>query len=332
MSKSKTELIIDSFEKMNLSMLEVLLDEDKTYQEATKDVFLDKIKESFSTLKDRGDTNLQAYKGFCNSTECPNRGCKGYSFVGNNSKNHIDLIFDEVNDDVNDIYNCSALEIYDKSVQRESFINITIMHDEEADFEPGVDYLIKSQKCNSAYEELYQYQDIIINKEIFLPWLEKYHALYKSFDLPPIFDTQFKKFHWLYYLMNDLKEFLESDEAAKKAVAEFESLERDNETQLLSWLVKFEKTGHDLTLFMFEDMDYENPEAKPYFLVHDFKISTSDFKYLAKFKYLFDEYYWTMLEKYSTFTEEEKNQYISQNSEMADYISSLSYHLKRSGI
>ncbi len=46
---------------------------------------------------------------------------------------------------------------------------------------------------------------------------------------------------------------------------------------------------------MHNDIDFENPENKLFFMVEDLKISTSDFKYIAKFKFLFDTHYWSML-------------------------------------
>jgi hypothetical protein len=333
MSINKKELIIDSIKKMNLIMLEVLLDDHKTYQDASKEVFIKKIEKVFSKLKAKGDTQLESYNGFCNSDECSNKGCQGYSFVGKISKNFIDLIFDEAGDDVNDIYDCHGFEILNKSIQRGNSLSIHIMRDEEADFKPDVEYLMEVQKCNSAYEELYQHLNNIINKEIYLPWLAKHFALYQSFPFPPfIEDSKMFRLYNLYSSIDDLKDYLQCDDSAKKAVTEFESIKNGNETQLLAWLVKYEKTGHDLTLFMYDDMDFAHPKAKPYFMVDDLRISTSDFKHIARFKFLFDEYYWDMLEKHSTFTEDEKQRYINQNSKMANYISSLSYHLEKRGI
>ena len=332
MNESKKELIIESFEKMDLNMLEVLLDENNSYQEATKEVFLNKIEEIFTKLKTKGDTRLDSYKGFCNSDECCNKGCKGFSFVGNISKNHIDLIFEESDDDVNDVYSCSDFETFDKSLKKGNTINIIIMQDEEANFIPDVEYLIEVQKYNAAHEELYKHQNYIIDKNIYLPWIEKHNALYESLPFPPFIEySKCLMFYWLYSRIDNLKKYLNSDLFAKKAIAEFENIDLNNETQLLNWLVRYEKTGEHLSLFMYDDFDIENPELRPYFIIEHFKISTSDFKYVAKFKSLFDERYRLMLEKYVTFTEEEKNESINQNSEMVKYFNSLSYHIEKRG-
>lgn len=313
-------------------MLEVLLDESIAYQDATKEVFLEKLNGAFLKFEKNGDTYLSHHKGVCNSEECSNKGCSGYSFVGNNSKNHIDLIFQESDNEIDDIFHCNSFEITDKSVETKDLIYIFIKNDEKADFKPGIDFLIKNQKCILAYEELIQYQNIIIAKEIYTCWLEKHSELYKSFDSLPIFYSGFDKFHTLYRRISELNSFLQTSNFAKEAIEEFQTINKSNESHLLKWLIKYEKTGNSLTLFLYDHIDFEYPEKSEHFEVHDLKINTSDFKYIAKFKFLFDGHYWSMLEKYTTFSNEDEIRYINENSEMSKYVSSLTYHLNKRGI
>jgi hypothetical protein len=327
MAKNKEDLIVESFQKMDSTMLEILLDESRTYQDATKEVFLEKLNEAFSNLRDNGDTLLSSNKGFCNSNECSNKGCKGYSFVGNKSKKHIDLIFEELDDEVKDIYHCSGFETIDKSVETGNLIYIDIAKDEKADFKPSIEFSIKSQKCNLAYEELNQYQNIVIDKDVYLTWLEKFYHLYESFELVPIFYAEFKNFYWLYSRINELKDFLKSNNSAKEAVSEFNSIDQNNETQLLKLLVKYETTLDNLTMFL----HFEYSAQSEYFKIDNFRIDTSDFKHITEFKSLYEEPYWNMLKKYTTFSKEEEMQYTNENSEMSEYISSLSYHLNKRG-
>lgn len=75
----------------------------------TKEVFLNKLKGAFETFKNEKDQKLNYYPGVCNSNECTNTGCKGYTFVGDTSGASLDLIFDEKNGEVNDIYYCNSI-------------------------------------------------------------------------------------------------------------------------------------------------------------------------------------------------------------------------------
>ena len=54
---------------MNLSLLDVLLDDDKTYHDTTKTIFLEKINSVFTFIKSYGNTKLHSFKGNC-STNC----------------------------------------------------------------------------------------------------------------------------------------------------------------------------------------------------------------------------------------------------------------------
>ncbi len=331
MNKSKKEYIIESFQKMDSNMLDILLDDNKTYQDVTKEVFLGKLDVIFSKLKENGDTFLFSHKGFCNSNECNNKGCKGYSFVGNKSKEHIDLIFKELDDDVNDIYQCSDFQLNNECVDMNNLLWIDIKIDEKANFKPSINFSIKNQNCKLAHEELVQYQNTVIGKEVYLEWLEKFYDLYQSFNLPPLFYVEFYKFYQLYGRINELKVFLQSSDFAKHAITEFQSIDKNNESQLLKWLIKYEKTGNNLIGFSSTDFDFENPEKREYFEIDNFKINTSDFKHIIKFKFLFDEYYWNLLDKYTTFSDEEATRHINENSEMSEYIISLTYHLDKRG-
>lgn len=332
MTLNKKQLILESFQNMNLSMLDVLLDDSRTYQNVVKNVFIEKLDTVFTRLKDKGDTHLLAFKGVCISKECDNKGCAGYSFIGNNSKQHIDLIFDELSEDVNDIYQCFTFDRIDKSIVTEDLISFNIKFDEKADFKPSIEFLIKSNKCESAYNELLKYKDRIIDKDVYIPWLKKYYELYKSFDLPPLFYRDQNNFHSLYYKITDLKNYLKVSNLAEEAVETFKTTINIDENYLLKWLTKFEQTGDKLTLFWYFDIELEQKEQCDYFTVNGLKIATFDFLFIAKFKCLFEDHYWNMLEKYTTINDDEIKNHANKNGTRKSYVYSLAYHLDKRGI
>jgi hypothetical protein len=242
------------------------------------------------------------------------------------------LIFDETDDNVNDIYHCNEFETNEAIAEKENLIYIDIKEDEKADFEPSIDFLIKNQQCKFAYEELIQYQNNIIAKELYLAWLDKFYSLFKSFDLPPFYYRAYDEFYKLYDNLNYLNDFFKFEDIAKEALLDFKNLSLDEEIDLLRWLVKYEECGQNLNLFLYEDIDLEYPENKDYFIIENITISTSDIHHLAKFKFIFDKYYNSMLDIYTTFSEEEIAKHINENTELSDMIFMLSFHLKRRGI
>ncbi len=118
------------------------------------------------------------------------------------------------------------------------------------------------------------------------------------------------------------------------AINEFELLDLNNEKLLLEWLVKYELLSHSLTLFL--DLDYLDDEKikTGYFeLSSDYKLqlAISDFDSVYKFKKIHDSFYWNLLEKYTTFSDDELNSNVPKKL-FSEYYSVLSYHLKKRGL
>jgi hypothetical protein len=66
MKYKNKEHILESFQKMDAWRIDDLLDDNKTYQEATKDAFIEKLEAVFLQFKKCGDTFLEIHEGTCN--------------------------------------------------------------------------------------------------------------------------------------------------------------------------------------------------------------------------------------------------------------------------
>jgi hypothetical protein len=90
-------------EKMDIEMVDAFLDNDKTYQDFEKYLFISKLHKAFATFADLGDTYLITVEGRCNSCDKTKRG---YTFIGNNSNNYMNIIFNTADNKINDLYEC----------------------------------------------------------------------------------------------------------------------------------------------------------------------------------------------------------------------------------
>ena len=104
------DIVLYYFTLMDVDMINDLLDNDRTYQDFAKDKFILKLDYAFTRFKEMGDDYLTHFSGTCESGICVNANCKGYSFVGNHSKNNMNLIFDIKNGHVLDIYDCQLFK------------------------------------------------------------------------------------------------------------------------------------------------------------------------------------------------------------------------------
>jgi hypothetical protein len=326
---TKKELIIHHFEKMNIRMLDILLDDSKTYQCTPKDFFLEKLELAFNEFRNLNDTYLSSYKGKCCNKECSNHGCSGFSFVGNVSGRSIDLIFEDTDTDFADIYQCFGFESDYNPENKLWPISLDIKQDEQTDFKPGIDFLIQSQKCRNAYEELKNAANgKMIDREIYLNWLEKYRALFDEFVLPPILYRSLENFYYLYYSLNNLSSNIKFDVDAGNAYQDYLLNLPSDENILLQWLCKFEQLGNQLILFPYPDNLSAKEIDKGYFIFDGIRINAVDYENIITFKKIFNKFYWEMLDKYRT-TREVKADDLSEVVSITETEDSLSFHLEK---
>ena len=113
---------------MDFEILRLLMDENINYQDLPRDRFFELLKATFNTFKNHGDTELIPHKGCCG--ECK-KGCVGISFVGNNSHNYLDIIFETEDNEISELSECSQFIMYDKSVKKNNRVYI----DDGSDFQ-----------------------------------------------------------------------------------------------------------------------------------------------------------------------------------------------------
>jgi hypothetical protein len=89
---------------MDIEMLYFILDEEKSYQDFTRNEFLFRSERVINDFKSAGDTFLNAIEGRCNKCF---KNKTGFLFVGNNSKNYMNLLFDVDNNKITDLFECT---------------------------------------------------------------------------------------------------------------------------------------------------------------------------------------------------------------------------------
>lgn len=101
---NQAQAIQHFIEKMDIEMVDAFLDNDKTYQDLEKYLFISKLHKAFETFAGHGDTHLFAVEGNCNTC---NKTRTGYTFIGNSSNNYMSIIFNIADNKINDLYECS---------------------------------------------------------------------------------------------------------------------------------------------------------------------------------------------------------------------------------
>lgn len=102
--KTQQDAVINAVKTFDIEMLDDVLEESGKYQSFEKQKFLSKLQNVFEEFKSFGDTHLEIMEGRCD--RC-NKCNIGFSFIGNKSGAYMDLIFQNENDKITDIFECA---------------------------------------------------------------------------------------------------------------------------------------------------------------------------------------------------------------------------------
>ncbi|MBZ5857547.1 hypothetical protein [Flavihumibacter profundi] len=126
-TQTQLDLLIHHFQQMDLVMLHLLLDDNLTYQDMPKLVFLQKLAKAFAEFRENGNTQLLPFPGFCKEPSCHGGkpGLQGRCFVGDSSPHYLVLIIEVKDGKVTDLFECASMGHNDIVPQKQHriFIN-----------------------------------------------------------------------------------------------------------------------------------------------------------------------------------------------------------------
>ena len=111
---TNAQLVRKCIQEMNTDALYYILDVDRTYQDWKRNEFILKLERIMKRFEAAGDTYLNAVQGSCGGS-CA-KGQNGYLFIGNNSKNYMNLLFVEDQLELQDLYECSLFSTNFKDI------------------------------------------------------------------------------------------------------------------------------------------------------------------------------------------------------------------------
>ena len=326
--------LINAISEMDCKAIELILEDNVSYQDTTKTIFLQKLKEVFKDFQ-KEDNKLIPYEGKCKSDECSNKNKKGIAFVGNKSGRYINFIIEQNEDrTVKDIYTCSVFCTNENVInENKRKLDITVYNDEKVNFTPSSTYNYLKNKSITALNEIKQLNDCEISKEQIITWIKSYEELYNSMNWINNFYKHHYSFYWLYYHINEIYKFLIIENEAKIAINEFKYINLDNEIDLLKWLVKYEHLYYELILLCANIVTEESLQTGNCVLHKDHTVyfKTNILQNCIDLQELLEKHYYEKLNKYNTLSQEEQENQMPFDDDYED-ASSLKYHLQIRGI
>jgi len=329
--KTYEEALLDCFIKLDIHGLKIILKEEYSYQDTSKEIFLQEIEQIFNANKNSGDTELLIYKGLCQGDGCINCSKGGYRFVGNVSKNYFDLLFIDGNNDITDIFQCSSFKTDIDCGEVNSSASIYINSDDKVSFQRTPSYEIKLNAALAAMEDINLDDFLEVETEEVKYWLEKHKYAYERIGSWDVFQPTMKwtPFIKLYGELESATNFFERYGLELSNRYDSKPKESD-EAAMIGWILNNE-AFYKLIPYELRYADF----LKPMFSRTKSKVRITIKDSLYDILYAFSEF-WdknndTLLEKFGIYTQEEIMEIYSdeQYQNNTDHIYSLRFHLDR---
>lgn len=247
--KSYLDVILNCFSEMDMEGLRLYLKKDYTYQEATPDVFLDKIESLFNEFKASGDTELLVYPGTCVEISCnPELIRTGYRFVGNVTGDYMSLRFiTDTEDgltvtDILDMFNCTCMRTVEPVIRRGERKDIDISDFETAGYNGPTEFAYQSELAKKGARELVAYPRKALEFSTLYPWLETYRltAEFISKNIFKNYTRDWQKFLKIYYTVDNIFNVIDSLDF-KDITTGGDLNWEENEEEAIQWVLEIEK-------------------------------------------------------------------------------------------
>jgi hypothetical protein len=290
---TEKDKLIQAFKSLDFKELENLLDDNKSYMEVSKNLFISTLKKELGCYSPVGSYN-EVIVGICN--HC-NKGCNAYKFKGENMPS-LNLYMEELNGKVTDIYLCNNL-IVAKPDDYEWSIQFSFYDDEKIDFKPTAEYsaiLLIIQEAITDYNNLES--DGVVKLHELVNWHNKYQYLISQLNLnDPFFSVQYKAYQQIdsiFYHINYLVRSYHNYPRAMEAMSDYHQLNSEHDGAIIIWLL----SNQEIRITSF--IDYSRKENVMISLETDpgLKIDCNNYITSIIFNEIYEKHYNDIMERY----------------------------------
>ena len=212
-NKSQKEAFLFYLQRIDMDMLDIVLEDNISYFGVDKTVFLARLAYIINQLKLAGEEttlNINQKDEFSNT----------YYLTSNILDFEQEFIIEEKEGCISNI--SSSLEI--KSIEELEELHCLEIYfgiDERTNFIPTTEYIIKLHKCRKAFEEIVNDNIQILDNYKISYWIKKHKSLYKEIKNDTLM-FRLNDFKNLYFTLKYIKEQLKCSLAAEIAVRSFD--------------------------------------------------------------------------------------------------------------
>jgi hypothetical protein len=301
MSTHKIEQVIQAIKNFEIKQLYELLDDNISYMNVTKSLFLKTLKKKFkSAYKDDCYSFDDVYFGICGSC---NKGCEGMTFLSE-SGYYLDLYIESKDGKkIDDIYICNDLTNF-TNLHKINDLGFSFCKDEEVTFEPSKEYLIIKQQCSLLLSEIASFKDKIKLEDL-LEWYSGFNYTRGVIDqLEPLECFDYKLYNKVFNLtcrIDRITNIHSKSEQATEALINYQLA--TSEREKLIWFFENHQNHYGTIYFKFPKNWKVNScviyKANNVELI----IDITGYEYVMDYFIKIDEFYDELMEKYKPLPE-----------------------------
>lgn len=287
---TKKEAIVKSISEMDINMLSLVLENDTSFMNLYKEDFLGKLEEIFIECEKENISEFsKVIPGVCEE-DAEINGLEGYKFI-TSDKRALTLVFEEENNEIIEIYNCSKFKSYQPSEETEP-INICVWDDEKTDYIPTFEHITLTNRIDMLTVQFEEFKNTVTLVEEVDSW---YNQIKEVYDGINIFDhMEFKFFYDFSNLVVDnmfVHFIVENGEISKLALQDYSKIDRESENQISEWLLKY----RDIRSIFSDDLKKSKDWDKRSLIKHKTEASIildcSNYKSSFKFEEIYNKHY-----------------------------------------
>ena len=293
--------ITQAIKDFDIASLKELLDDDKSYQDVSKSLFLEKLEKKFNQAKrDNCHSFDDVFFGICGSC---NKGCEGMTFLSN-SGYYLDLFIESKDSKTaDDIYVCNKLTNF-TDLKKTIDLGFSFGKDEYYDFKPSTEYTLIQEQYENLFREVTSIKNRI-KVDDFKSWYSNFNYLSDTIrGFGPFECFAYKLYDKAYNLTSQVERVFEISlvtEQASEGLIDYQSC--SSEREKLIWFFKNQKNHYGCVYYEFPDNWKTNSLINYKQDIVKLTLDISGYEYVIDYFITVDKLYDDLIEKYQPLPE-----------------------------
>lgn len=292
--------IIQAIKTFNIAKLQILLDDDRTYMDVSKSLFLRALAKKFESAKEGGCHSFDdVFYGVCKSSNSVN---DGMTFISNFGY-YLDIYLEEKNDSITDIRVCKKMFNFIEVIKVYN-LGFCFNRDELTHFKPDLKYTFIEQEYTLLLKDIALAPAIITLDEL-VNWYEVYTRMTTILHEIGFFRSMYYNlYNAAYSLISDFENIIKLKSRAYHAIDALISYQKAaNEREKLIWFYE-NKIDKSSTVYFYLPPDLKNSSFVTYKSRKlNLHIDISGYEYVMDYFLKIDNFHEELMKKYEPLSE-----------------------------